>query len=178
MKNRFLPILCVVLFQCFPEKSTYDESFVNLKKEETKTSTIFSCSIQPIDNDTDLSHYKIFGVALKGNVEHGKLKVAYKKQGSRLNYEVPLTPDEAVSLDKVYMTEKDKDKFHNGKICSFRILFDDSEVIPRFMLRDSVLSKYSGNNIGAVDDEKVKISIFVEHKNAEKVDKASDEIVF
>ena len=178
MKNKLLLIPCLIFSQCMPNQESGDLSFVKLKKENTKTSKIFSCSIQPIDNDTDLSHYKIFGVAVRRDRECGRLKVAFDKQGNRLNYSIPLNVEEAISLDKIYMPEKEKEKFRGGKICSFRILFDTSNTLPRFMIKNGVLEKYNGENLIECNTEKIKISIFVEHKNAVRRDKASDEIVF
>ena len=178
MKNKLLLIPCLVFSQCIPEQESCEKSFVKLKKEKTNNSTIFSCSIQPIEYDTDLSHYKIFGIALRGDIECGKLKVAFKKQGNRLNYTFPLNVEEAISLEKIYMTEREKEKFRKGKRCSFRILFDDSKNISRFKLNDGVLKKCEEENIMEFNTEKIKISIFVEHKNTVGIDKASTEIVF
>lgn len=178
MKNKFLLIPCVVFSQCIPKNDYTEKSFVKLKQEETKTATILSCSIKPVDDDIDLAHYKIFGVALRGDIECGRLKVAYKKQGNRLNYEIPLSCEEGIRLDKIYMPEKYKEKFKNGKACSFRLLFDQNKNVPRVMLKDGVLAKCKATDIVEHKEGQIKISIFVEHTNVKRVDKSSDEIVF
>lgn len=180
MKNKFLFIPCLTFFQCVPNSISpaNEESFVKLREESSKTSKIFSCSVQPIDGDTDMSHYKISGVVLRGDVEYGSLKVAYGKRGNRLDYKIPLRPDETIALGKIYMTEKDRRKFQNGKACSFRMMFDDNKNGPQFILKNGVLEKCDKEKIDVINEEKIKISIFIEHVNTGKISKASDEIVF
>ncbi|MDR2402309.1 MAG: hypothetical protein LBD32_02505 [Cytophagales bacterium] len=180
MKNIFLFFSCLVCYQCSPQSGGDEdyEKFVHLKKENSKDSKIISCAVKPVNDDVDLSHYEIYGFAYRGRLGCGNLKVAFEKNGQRLNYKIPLSPDENIKLNEIYMTDKDKEKFHNGKMCKFRVLFEEQDEKPQFMLKDGVLEKYvDDGKIEDVDEKKINISIFVVHKTGEVVHKASDEIV-
>lgn len=180
MKYKFLFFPCLFLCQCTPQSNDEKnyEKFITLKEEKGKKSKIISCSVKPVDDDIDLSHYEVYGFSCRGEVGCGILKIAHEKNGQRLNYKIPLSPDEGVKLDKIYMSDTEKEKFSAGKTCKFRILFDEQENGPQFIIKDGVLERRNENGESDGEkNEKINISIFIEHKKEGKVHKASDEIV-
>lgn len=178
MKKLFLLPFSLFFCQCFSPIKQKQVKFISLKQEKSKKSKIFTCSIKPIDEDIHLSHYKIFGLACKNNVEHNILKVALGKRGNSLDYAISLSPNEAIRASDIYMTETEKEKFAEGKTCKFRIKLDNLEKEPRFMIKNGNITAYIDEGQQKNTDDEILVSIFIEHENLGKIHKSSAEITF
>lgn len=165
---KFLPLL---IWQCASSQDVY-EKFVTLKQQGN--SKYFNCAVYPVDDDTDLSHYEISGIALQEGVEKGIVKVASEKRGTRLQYDIPLEPNKNIRLSDIYLS---KNNFQEGKPCRFRLCFEDVPVEPRFILKNGALQPCSPEEKIAVKSEgKIVVSIFVKYCGGGKEQKTSAEV--